>query len=302
MFLFKKHKIIILPSILLLIFALFIIQDVSRKRTSLSNYEPKKILKENMTETFKTNTPNQTTTPTPTPQPTIKPITLAEANKLYGPCVKLPTLMYHHIQPENQAKEKGQLSLTVDNLYFEKQMQYLKDKGYKVIKVEQLINFFDDGSPLPNKSVLLTFDDAYEDFYTYAFPILQKFNFPATVFVPTGLVNNPGYLTWKEVSEMQNLVLFSNHTWSHKAVKIDSSAMKQEISIADQQLKDHNLNEPKIFAYPYGSENMPAENYLNELHYKAAFGTKPGTILCKKQRYDLPRIRIGNASLSSYGF
>jgi peptidoglycan/xylan/chitin deacetylase (PgdA/CDA1 family) len=243
-----------------------------------------------------------TPTPAPTPTPTPKPLTFAEMNALYGPCVRLPVLMYHHVQTEDAAKADKQTGLTTYTDFFQKQMQYLKDKGYNTANMNDLINFFDSGTQVPAKSVLLTFDDGYEDFYTDAYPILQSFGFKATMFVPTGLINNPDYLNWDQIISMNGLVLFANHTWSHKNVEVSTATMQYEISTADTQLADHGLNSPKVFAYPYGLGSNASVSYLNSLGYKAAFTTVPGNILCKKQRFSLPRIRIGSISLSSYGF
>jgi peptidoglycan/xylan/chitin deacetylase (PgdA/CDA1 family) len=108
-------------------------------------------------------------------------------------------------------------------------------------------------------------------------------------------MGNPDYLKWDEISQMSGSILFANHTWSHKSVLTQSSVMQKEISTADQQLLDRGLNSPKTFAYPYGPDNLAAENYLGSLGYKVAFTTKPGSILCKQKRFDLPRIRVGNA-------
>lgn len=240
--------------------------------------------------------------PSPSPSPSPKPLTFAEMNALYGPCVHLPTLMYHHIQSSEQAAANRQTNLTVNTETFKSQMQYLKDKGYNVVAMSALTNFFDSGTPVSGKSVLLTFDDGYEDFYTDAYPILSNLGFAATLFTPTGLMNNPGYLSWDQIAQMKGSVLFANHTWSHKSVLTNNAEMEREISTADIQLSDHGLNSPKVFAYPYGPDTLPAENYLNKLGYEAAFTTKPGSTLCKKQRFNLPRIRIGNTSLSQHGF
>jgi peptidoglycan/xylan/chitin deacetylase (PgdA/CDA1 family) len=239
---------------------------------------------------------------TPTPTPTPKPLTFAEMNALYGPCVQLPTFMYHHVQTRDVAISNHQISLTVNTDIFKTQMQYLKDKNYNTLTMNDLINFFDNGTAVPKHSLLLTFDDGYQDFYTDAYPILSSLGFHATMFVPTGLMNNPGYLSWDEISGMNGPVLFANHTWSHKSVVTQTAVMEKEISTADTQLADHSLNSPKVFAYPYGPDSIASESYLNSLGYKAAFTTKPGSILCKKQRFDLPRIRVGNLPLSSYGF
>jgi peptidoglycan/xylan/chitin deacetylase (PgdA/CDA1 family) len=240
--------------------------------------------------------------PTPSPSPSPKPLTFAEMNSLYGPCVHLPAVMYHHIQSKEAAVSNRQTALTVDTDIFKSQMQYLKDKGYNVVGMSSLTNFFDGGASIPGKSVLLTFDDGYEDFYTDAYPILSSLGFATTLFTPTGLMNNPGYLSWDQIAQMKGSVLFANHTWSHKSVLVNTADMQREISTADIQLSDHGLNSPKVFAYPYGPDTLPAEDYLNKLGYEAAFTTKPGSTLCKKQRFNLPRIRIGNTSLSQYGF
>ncbi len=246
--------------------------------------------------------PVVTSIPSPTPTPTPKPLTFAEMSALYGPCVRLPVLMYHHVQSKEAAKASNQTNLTVNTDVFKNQMEYLKGKGYDTVTMNDLVNFFDSGAGIPGKSILITFDDGYQDFYTDAYPVLSGVGFRATMFVSTGLVQNPGYLTWDEISGMNGSVLFANHTWSHKNVQVAPSTMNMEISTADLQLVDHGLNNPKIFAYPFGLETFQAENYLSSSGYKVAFTTVPGNILCKKQRLSLPRIRIGNSPLSNYGF
>lgn len=239
------------------------------------------------------NSPFPSVSPSPTPTPRL--LTFSEMNALYGPCVYLPTFMYHHIQSPEAAKARNQVGLSVRTEDFKTQMQYLKDKGYTVISMQDLLNFFEQGTkPLP-KSILLTFDDGYDDFYTDAYPVLREFNYPATVFIPTGLMNNTGYLYWDKIAEMAgNRILFANHTWSHKNVKTKEDVLKMEISTADVQLNEKGLNNPKLFAYPYGSEGNLATSFLEALDYKLAFSTKHGGTLCKKQMLDLPRIRIGN--------
>ncbi len=246
--------------------------------------------------------PHLTPTPSPSPTPTPKPLTFSEMNSLYGPCVYLPVLMYHHVQTQESAKEKNQIGLTVNTEIFRVQMQYLKDRNYTVVAMADILNFFEQGINPPSKPVLITFDDGYSDFYSDAYPILREFNYPATIFTTTGLINNADYLHWDKISEMSsNKILFANHTWSHKNVKTEDGVLKMEISTADIQLAERGLNNPKVFAYPYGMESESAVSLLKELNYKMAFTTRSGGTLCKKQIFNLPRIRIGNTSLSNYG-
>lgn len=246
-------------------------------------------------------TSKPTPTPIPTPTPTPKPLTFAELNALYGPCVYLPVLYYHHIDNYAEAKAKA---LTVDIGIFQKQMDYLQSQGYQAVSMRDLINFFDSGTPIPKKSVILTFDDGYEDFYTNVYPILQAHNFKATLFLPTGLVGNPGFLTWDQIGQMRGstLVYFANHTWSHKSVAVSKADAEKEIDTAEQQLKDNSMDQDLVFAYPYGTITNYAEEILQNRGFNLAFTTRPGAAECKQQRFNLPRVRIGNTPLSAYGF
>jgi len=229
----------------------------------------------------------------PSPSPSPSPLSFAQMNALYGPCVYLPTLMYHHVEDLNKAKTDGHSSLTVGTDIFRAQMEYLKARGYTSLSMQDLAAFFNSGTALPGKGVLLTFDDGYDDFYSDAYPILSSLGFKATVFMATGLADNPGYLSWSQIDNLtaSGNVLMANHTWSHKGVGQD---MQKEISLADSQLAQHNANIPKVFSYPFGYPTGKAENYLSGLGYTLAFTTNPGSILCAKNRLSLPRTRIGN--------
>jgi peptidoglycan/xylan/chitin deacetylase (PgdA/CDA1 family) len=249
-----------------------------------------------------TSTPTPTLLPTPTPTPTSRPLTLAERQLKYGPCATIPTLLYHHVQEANTAKANHQTTLTVTPDFFRRHLQYLKDHNYQPITPKQLLAFFNSKTPLPPKPVLLTFDDGYEDLYTTAFPVLKKYHYPAVVFVITGLVDNPGYLSWNQIEEMAAAgIFFGNHTWSHHGAWGDRKTLEKEITTAGRQLAEHNLNLIKTFAYPYGSSSNLARQVLSQNGYKIAFTTHPGKILCQAQRLLFPRIRIGNAPLSAYG-
>jgi len=228
-----------------------------------------------------------TPTITPTPTPTPHPLTFAKMNSLYGPCTKASVLMYHHID-----SKKSSLSVSPEN--FSAHLAYLKTQGYTVVPVTAINDFFDRHVPLPSKAVILTFDDAYADFATTALPVLQQNNTPATVFVPTGLVNNPGYLSWSDLSSAPDYIYFANHTWSH-------SAIVGEIPTAQTQLTDRGFNSAKIFAYAWGAVTPAISQYLTANNYSLAFTTRPGTTFCTKQRLSLPRLRAPNAPLSAIG-
>ena len=247
--------------------------------------------------------PSPSVTPLPSVSPSPSPLTFAQMNALYGPCAYVPTLFWHHIENMDQAKAENHAQLTVATDVFQKQMQYLHDKGYSVIPMASLINFFDTGAGLPSKPILLTFDDGYSDFISDALSILKQFGYPATLFLPTGLAENPGYVSWSSLNDANsNKILIANHTWSHKSVATDQATIEKEITTADKQLADHGFNSPKVFAYPYGNSNQFAVSVLAKNNYLLGFTTNPGSTQCKQLRLQLPRVRIGNSNLNVYGF
>ncbi|EKD52666.1 MAG: polysaccharide deacetylase [uncultured bacterium] len=247
--------------------------------------------------------PTASPSATPTPSPTPRPLTFSEMNKLYGPCTNLPVLMYHHVESSESASLYKRTGLNVPPETFKEQMAYLKEKGYTTVSPTDLIEFFDSGKALPAKPVMITFDDGYVDIGDEAFPIMREMEIKATIYIPTGLMENFGYLTWAKIDEMKSsgLITFGNHTWSHKNVGASRDAVMYEISTADGQLAEKGLGEPKTFVYPYGIDTTFAEKILIESGYKLAFTTVRGRIMCEKQRLSLPRIRIGSAPLSVFG-
>ncbi|MCL4352902.1 polysaccharide deacetylase family protein [Patescibacteria group bacterium] len=226
--------------------------------------------------------------------------------KLHEFCLRVPVLMYHHIQPESIARQLGQTSLTVDNGYFDQQMAYLVSRGYTTITAEQLAKAIINHSPLPSKSIVITIDDGYQDIYTYAYPIIQKYHVLVNLMIPTGLMDNPDYLRWQELKDMQKsgLVNIYDHTWSHYPLAEGPVSKDQfEILTSKNQLQQNLGNPVDIFAYPYGSgENtLWVWNLLRSDGFIAAFSSLPGFYQCPSFVMSLRRTRIGNAPLYEYG-
>ena len=221
-----------------------------------------------------------------------------------GFCLNVPILMYHHIQPQLIATEKWQTALNVDTTIFESQMTYLINSGYQTISLDQVAQALLNNQQLPPKSIALTFDDGYRDFYLFAFPIITKYNLRANLFISTGLVENEDYLTWNQLKEMvsSNQVFAYNHTWSHANIaSVSQAKMESEVQTAQKQLVDYLGTSPKIFAYPYGQISQNTINYLSQNGFLAAASTIQGKNQCQSDIFRLQRIRIGNSSLSAYG-
>jgi len=240
-------------------------------------------------------------TPVPSPSPTPSPTPMP----LVGYCLNVPVLMYHHIQPNTQAHDLGQSSLSVDNGRFDLQMGYLVSSGYSFLSAEQLVDALVSHTGVPNKSIVVMSDDGYSDFYTYAYPILQKYHILANLAVITGLVGGSDYVTWGQVEEMAHsgLVTMLNHTWSHYAINHGTlDKINYEIATAKQQLIDHTGQAVDTFVYPFGSFNSSAILALQSQGVKGAFSEITGHWQCDSFIMALHRIRIGNSDLSYYGF
>ncbi len=218
-------------------------------------------------------------------------------------CVLLPVLTYHHIQGMKEAGLKKQLGLTVSVDNFQKQIDYLKKRGYETVLPSEINRFFRGEGELPKKGIMITIDDAYIDSFEFAWPILKERGYKAVVFAPTGLLDNPDYLSWRQAEEMNQsgTVYFGNHTWSHAAASEDADKMEKEIGLGENQLKEKGMDGEKVFAYPFGKVTKTAGKILLANGYSLAFTTRRGKVLCNGQRMNLPRIQIGNGPMSRYG-
>lgn len=236
------------------------------------------------------------------PEASITIVQKAEA-KPAGFCVKVPVIFYHHIEPIGQAKKEGHDKLTVDVNYFDKQMRYLVEHGYRSITAEELANAIVGHNNL-GKVVVVTLDDGYMDTYTYAYPIAKKYGIILNLMIPTGLLNNPGYMSWDNLKEMVNsgTVFAYDHTWSHYSLpRGDEKKIEMEVLTAKNQLEQNLGKTVKIFTYPYGSSDQKTVNVLKKNGFIASFSTIPGFYQCDSFIFNLHRNRIGNAPLTSYG-
>lgn len=214
----------------------------------------------------------------------------------YGPCRYVPILMYHHVGP-------WQNWLFVTKEMFASHLDYLAQKGYTTVTLSEVMSSLQGQGSLPAKPIVLTFDDGYRDFYNNAFPLLQAHNFKATLFVITQFVGGDVYVTWDELAQMKSsgLITIGDHTLSHRSLPaLDFSQTRDQVLSAKNILEEHLGGEVNVFAYPYGGVSNNAENVLKEGGFAAAVTTQRG-LACAKLPYELPRIRIGNSPLSSFG-
>lgn len=192
---------------------------------------------------------------------------------------QIPVLMYHSIADNSKVSDNVSKSIILPPEVFKQQMQYLKDNGYTTLTLDELYNFLKNDKPVPEKSVVLTFDDAYEDNYTNAYPILKEFGFRATIFVITGGTDKIGaYLTSAQLKEMDtNGIDIQSHTVNHEELDKLSLEKQQETLVQSKQFLEKLLNKKVDYiAYPSGKYNNFTEQAAKNAGYTMAFTINNG--------------------------
>lgn len=200
----------------------------------------------------------------------------------------VPILNYHKVDILNHA-------LSVSPQEFEEQMEYLHNNGYHTINPDQLMAYLKYGKQLPDKPIMITFDDGYLDNYTNAYPIMKKYDFTATIFIVTNLIGQDiRFMTWDQIREMQQYgIVFGSHTANHKSL---TSLTKEQVITELNQSRDEMVRQlgkaPKYFAYPTGTYNGEIEEMVRVAGYKAAFTIEYGQVGADSDLYLLQRIPI----------
>lgn len=218
---------------------------------------------------------------------------------------KLPVVMYHQLT--NSKSVAGRYILTVEQ--FEKDLIYLKEKGYKTATVQQILEFSKGKGDLPEKSVLITFDDGCETLYTYALPLLEKYGFTAVGFAIGALADkysvlddhnlNYSNLTWEEIKELceGDVIDIQSHTYNlHdnssvrsglKKIKSETFEQYSEFLTEDtakmkEKMIEFTGNAPIAIAYPFGSYSDETAEILKQNGIKMAFTCEEKVNIIKK--------------------
>ena len=206
----------------------------------------------------------------------------------------IPILMYHSVDL-NPSKEDR---LTLSPEVFDKQMRFLKEHNYNVITLEEVADIIRNKKKAPARAIAITFDDGYKNNYTYAFPVLKKYNFPATIFVIINEIGRPAgdRLSWDNISAMQasGLVAIGSHTFTHPLLTelVSQEEIKYEIEGSKKALEEKLGREVSIFSYPSGRFNEKVRQAVIDAGYKIAVATNPGKKFSDSDIFAIKRLRI----------
>lgn len=217
-----------------------------------------------------------------------------------------PILMYHYINDLEPARSK----LGISPKTFERQMRFLRERKYNVISLEKLAELIKNKEKIPKKTVAITFDDGYLDNYTQGFPILKKYNIPATFFIVVNRVGkrlgNDDYINWQQLKEMSlsELVAIGSHSLDHPNLTetISDEELKNEISESKVILENMLAVKINSFSYPFGAVNSKAQKLVRDAGYKLAVRTNSPRGYPNDDIYGLKRLRISENSGNMFIF
>ena len=196
------------------------------------------------------------------------------------------SLMYHRFNENKYPSTNIQMDI------FKQQIEIIKNNNFKLynpMKFEVEFN-----KPKSEKKILLTIDDGFLSFYKNAWPYLKKNKIPFILFISTETVGKNGYMTWKEIKEIEKeeFAFLGNHSHSHEyLINYNLKNFKHDIDESIKIFKNNIGYNPVFFSYPFGEYSLEQKNYISK-KFNYAFGQHSGVIDLNKDKYELPRFPI----------
>lgn len=195
--------------------------------------------------------------------------------------IKIPILIYHAFRTPIPAEDTYKLFSNQEN--FDENISTLKNAGYTFITLEELYKYNNGKIGLPEKVCIITMDDGWSGCYLEAYPVLQKYKVPATIFIVNTLVGKTDYFSWEQAKEMYDsgLVKIHCHGYNHSAYDNVSketliSDYKKSQAEIEEKLEDKYIQ--KIMAYPAGKSSENSIKWLKEIGFDIQVQTKYGTV------------------------
>lgn len=202
----------------------------------------------------------------------------------------VPILMYHYVR-DNVDQDNDQLgyNLSVPPAEFEAQLKTLKKNGWHTVSLQDVA----DGK-YDDKSVVLTFDDGYKDFILEAYPLLERYNFTATIFVIANNIDAAVFLSEDDIIYLANRGFeIGSHSESHANLTNSSNAqLTSELKDSKQTLEGLTGKSVTVFSYPAGQYNNHVVEAVEYYGYEAAVTTESALAIPKSGLYTLSRKRV----------
>lgn len=209
----------------------------------------------------------------------------------------IPVLCYHAIGDDKTN------TLYVSQDKFKEQMQYLKNNGYFTLNLEEFKDYIINNKPVPEKSVLITFDDGYANNYSLAFPILKDNSQNATIAIITDFLNDGFYLSKQQILEMQNNgIEFVSHTTKHQAMNEFSYEDQLKILKDSKNSLESIIGQPvDTFIYPFSKYNNNSKKAVKDAGYSIAFNLDGGIASTQNELVNINRQYVnGNYNLDQF--
>lgn len=223
-----------------------------------------------------------------------------------GTAEEVPVLMYHYITPKEYNKEPGNKSV-INLEAFEENMKYLYEQGYYTASLEELEKYVHGEISLPLKTVVITFDDGYQNNYIYAYPILKKYGFRAAIFIIGARIEEQtvdfdpakkSFLSYNELEASSDIFEYHSHTYDlHQkgfekcGVKYSSALDRKLIENDIAKFKSLGIDTP-YFAYPFGEKRDIQKYLLQKNGYRMAFSVLAGFVHPGDPPLDLNRLTV----------
>lgn len=210
--------------------------------------------------------------------------------------IRVPILMYHYVSVPPADADIYRRDLSVPPERFESHLQYLSGAGYRIVALEDLLYALAQGRPLPERAVILTFDDGYRDNYVNAFPLLRKYGMIAHFFIITDFVNQgrPEYMTWPQIEEMSQAGMrFGSHSRDHP----DLAGQPVDYLVWQalggmESIQEHLGYHPRWVSYPAGSYDERVVAVYRSAHYWGGLATHQGATHTLADIFELKRVRV----------
>lgn len=241
--------------------------------------------------------------------------------------IEVPIIMYHSVLKDISRSNK----YTITPSTLEEDLKYINTNGYNTVTISDLISYVYDNKELPEKPIIITFDDGHYNNYGYVYPLLEKYNMKAVIsivgsytdkFSETDEANlNYSYLRWKDINELISTgrIEFQNHTYNlhdnthgrigAKKKKGESDEeykkiLEEDINKLQNEFKENTGYIPTCFTYPFGGISNSSIEIIKELGFKASLSCEEGINKITKNPNSLYLLKRYNrpSFMSTYNF